>query len=45
MNIKRDIIFRVRLMFLFILLFAGGIVYRIVRLQTIEGVKWRDKAQ
>ena len=45
MNIKRDIIFRVRLMFLFILLFAGGIVYRIVKLQTIEGVKWRDKAK
>ena len=32
-------------MFLFILLFAGGIVYRIVKLQTIEGVKWRDKAK
>ena len=45
MNIKRDIIVRVRLMFLFILLFAGGIVWRIVKLQTIEGKKWREKAK
>ncbi|MCU0469744.1 MAG: transpeptidase family protein [Arcicella sp.] len=45
MNIKRDIVIRVRLMFLFILLFAGGIVWRIVQLQTIEGEKWRTKAK
>ncbi|MES2520940.1 MAG: penicillin-binding protein [Bacteroidota bacterium] len=45
MNIKKDIIFRVRLMFLFILLFAVGIVWRIVQLQTIEGEKWREKAK
>lgn len=45
MNIKKDIIIRVRLMFLFILLFAGGIVWRIVQLQTIEGEKWRAKAK
>jgi len=45
MNIKRDIILRVRAMFLFILLFAGGIVWQIIKLQTIEGVKWRDKAK
>jgi len=32
-------------MFLFILLFAGGIVWRIVQLQTIEGEKWRKKAK
>ncbi len=32
-------------MFLFILLFAVGIVWRIVQLQTIEGEKWREKAK
>jgi len=45
MNIKKDIIFRVRLMFLFILLFAVGIVWRIIQLQTIEGEEWREKAK
>ncbi len=45
MNIKKDIIFRVRLMFLFILLFAVGIVWRIIQLQTIEGEEWRAKAK
>jgi cell division protein FtsI (penicillin-binding protein 3) len=45
MNIKKDIILRVRLMFLFILLFAGAIVYRVVKLQTVEGEKWRMEAK
>jgi cell division protein FtsI (penicillin-binding protein 3) len=45
MNIKKDIILRVRIMFLFILLFAGGIVWRIFKLQTIEGKEWREKAK
>lgn len=31
-------------MFLFILLFASGIVWRVIRLQTVEGEKWRKKA-
>ena len=45
MNIKKDIILRVRLMFLFILLFAGAIVYRVVKLQTVEGEMWRMEAK
>ena len=45
MNIKKDIILRVRLMFLFILLFAGGIVYRVIKLQTVEGEMWRMEAK
>ena len=32
-------------MFLGVLLFAGGIIYRVVKLQTVEGKKWRDKAK
>ena len=45
MNIKKDIILRVRLMFLFILFFAGGIVYRVIKLQTVEGEMWRMEAK
>ncbi|MDZ7896685.1 MAG: penicillin-binding protein [Arcicella sp.] len=45
MNIKKDIILRVRIMFLGILLFAGGIVYRVVRLQTYEGEMWRKESK
>jgi cell division protein FtsI (penicillin-binding protein 3) len=45
MNIKKDIILRVRIMFLGILLFAGGIIYRVVRLQTYEGEHWRKKSK
>ena len=45
MNIKKDIILRVRLMFLGILVFAGAIVYRVVKLQTVEGEMWRMEAK
>ena len=44
MNIKKDIVLRLRLVFLLVILFAGGIVWRIVQLQTIEGEKWRREA-
>ncbi|MFC0184583.1 hypothetical protein ACFFJX_19465 [Pseudarcicella hirudinis] len=43
-NIKGDIVFRVRAMFLFMLLFAVGIVWKIFSLQVIDGEKWRKKA-
>ncbi|MEA5405951.1 penicillin-binding protein [Arcicella sp. DC2W] len=41
MNIKKDIVMRLRFVFLLILCFAGGIIWRIVQLQNIEGEKWR----
>lgn len=44
MNIKKDIVVRVRIMFLMMLIFALAIVGRIVILQTIDGDKWRKKA-
>ncbi len=44
MNIKQDIILRVRIMFLFILLFTMGILWRIFKLQVVEGAEWRSKA-
>lgn len=40
MSIKRDILIRVRVAFLLIGLLAGAIVYRIAKVQFIEGEKW-----
>jgi len=40
MSIKRDILLRVRISFLVIFLLAGGIIYRIVKVQVFEGEKW-----
>jgi cell division protein FtsI (penicillin-binding protein 3) len=45
MNIKKDIVIRIRAMFLFMLLLAAGIIWKIFFLQTIEGNKWREKAK
>lgn len=40
MSIKRDILLRVRISFLVIALLAGGIFYRIMKVQVVEGEKW-----
>ncbi|MDH5474081.1 MAG: transpeptidase family protein [Cyclobacteriaceae bacterium] len=40
MNIKNSILLRVRLAFLFMLVFSVGIIYRIVVLQHVEGEEW-----
>ncbi|WP_114749589.1 penicillin-binding protein [Pleomorphovibrio marinus] len=45
MNIKRSILLRVRLAFLLIALFAGGIFYRITQVQFAEGEKWRQMSE
>ncbi len=41
MNIKRSILFRVRIAFLMVALFAGAIFYRITQIQFVEGEEWR----
>lgn len=45
MNIKRSIVLRVRVAFLIVALIAGTILYRIVRLQFVEGEKWLAKSE
>jgi cell division protein FtsI (penicillin-binding protein 3) len=40
-NIKRSILFRVRLAFLGVAVFAGVIFYRITHVQFVEGEEWR----
>jgi cell division protein FtsI (penicillin-binding protein 3) len=42
MNIKKDILIRVRLAFLFVCLFACAIVYKVVQIQFLEGAKWKQ---
>ena len=41
MNIKKSIVVRVRVVFLLICLFACAIVYKIVRIQFMEGERWK----
>lgn len=41
MNIKRAIIFRLRISFMLTFLVAGTIVYRIIKIQYIEGTQWK----
>lgn len=41
MNIKRSILFRVRIAFLLVAIFAGVIFYRISYVQFVEGDEWR----
>ncbi|MFD2245660.1 penicillin-binding protein [Pontibacter ruber] len=41
MNIKKDILIRVRLAFLVVCLFACAIVYKVVHIQFMEGAKWK----
>ncbi|MFY0653856.1 MAG: transpeptidase family protein [Cyclobacteriaceae bacterium] len=45
MNIKTSILLRVRIAYLVILLFSFAVVYKIVQIQTIDGGKWRAKAE
>lgn len=42
MNIKKDILWRVVLSIVFLALFGIGLMYSIVRLQVVEGDKWRQ---
>ena len=41
MNIKNSILLRARVVFLVVLLFALAIVYRLVKIQVIDGEEWR----
>jgi cell division protein FtsI (penicillin-binding protein 3) len=43
-NIKKSILLRVRIAFLFVLLFSAAIVYQIVNIQWINGDKWKKMA-
>ncbi len=45
MNIKTSILLRVRIAYMVVLLFSLGIVYKIVTIQTVEGDRWKKKAQ
>ena len=42
MSIKRDIVFRVRIAFILTFLVAGAVVFRMVKVQYIEGEQWRS---
>jgi cell division protein FtsI (penicillin-binding protein 3) len=44
-NIKKSIVTRVRVAFLFIGLFAAAIIYRVVRIQHYEGGRWQQIAK
>jgi cell division protein FtsI (penicillin-binding protein 3) len=45
MNIKKSIVLRARLAFLFVFLFAVAVVVRVVSIQTVQGEKWRKIAR
>ncbi|GAB3342201.1 penicillin-binding protein [Marivirga atlantica] len=45
MNIKKSILLRVRIAFLFVLIFAIAIIYQIVNIQWINGEKWKQMAE
>ncbi|SNT24055.1 cell division protein FtsI (penicillin-binding protein 3) [Ekhidna lutea] len=42
MSIKRDIVLRVRIAFILTFLVAGAVVFRIAKIQFIEGEEWRS---
>ncbi|UXP30739.1 transpeptidase family protein [Reichenbachiella agarivorans] len=42
---RRTILLRVRVAYLAILLFSFGVLYKIVRIQTVDGGKWKKKAE
>jgi len=44
-NIKKSIVLRVRLAFLLVFLFSVAIVVKLVKVQTVEGEKWRKLAR
>ncbi|MEQ9426215.1 MAG: penicillin-binding protein [Cyclobacteriaceae bacterium] len=45
MNIKRSIVLRVRVAYLAMLLFAGGVVYQVLNVQIRDGEKWKERGQ
>ena len=45
MNIKKDILLRVRIAFLVAIVFVLAVVYRMVNIQMIDGDKWRAQAK
>jgi len=45
MNIKKSIVLRARLAFLFVFLFAVAVVVKVVSIQTVQGEKWRKIAR
>lgn len=45
MNIKTTILLRVRIAYLGVLLFSFAIIYKIVKIQTVDGEKWKAKAE
>ncbi|MCV9387132.1 transpeptidase family protein [Reichenbachiella sp. ABR2-5] len=45
MNNRLTILLRVRLAFLVVLIFSFGVLYKIVRIQTVDGGKWKKKAE
>lgn len=42
MSIKRDIVLRVRIAFILTFLVAGAVVFRIAKIQYVEGEEWRS---
>ncbi|HSZ72138.1 MAG TPA: penicillin-binding protein [Cytophagaceae bacterium] len=44
MNIKSAILLRIRIAFLFLVLFSFAIIWRIVKVQQIEGERWKKLA-
>ena len=45
MSIKRDIVLRVRIAFLLTFLVAGAVIFRIAKVQYVEGDKWRSMGE
>ncbi len=45
MSIKKDIVLRVRVAFILTFLVAGAIVFRIAKIQYVEGEEWRSLGQ
>jgi len=45
MNIKKDILLRVRIAFLGAIVFVLAVVYRMVDIQVIDGDQWREQAK
>ena len=45
MNIKKDIVVRVRLAFVLVLIFGVLIVVKIGKIQILDGEKWKEKAK
>src|SRR5258706_8993572 len=45
MEVKKDIMWRIYVVFLFICLFGIAIVIQIVRIQFVQGNYWKEKAE